>query len=402
MEYKLFVRAYYGLDINLVEFHLKDNDKVHHYFLNTQNEEDEFTECLIFNNQKTFLENRNSLLTEKLFNGKTLEEIWDQVVLDNIDELSEEELLRELEIEDDFWMNYLIDYKMGKEIDLFSFKADLIEYEQTGEVILYSGTAEFKDLDVSKDFIIYVLCPKSSHDLVIQKQHNVLVIDDYFNKFEKKEIKKATGNLAGRLKDNFSLKNNSNINEQFINAMQYEKLILTKDSGYIISVVTISVIGCAILCSFQLTTLGILLMILMWGGILGYLVNKTKKMDVLKNKLYGYGNQITNTDTINYIIEKACNNDLNNIYQELVKIDPQWQAGKPIIDEYSVFLNYYGNEDHTIDIMFDNHIVTILLDEERNEENIYYTIRYDLFANYDELEQEIIRYIIQNFKKDVN
>lgn len=217
MNYSEFEKIILCNDFGFFGLSAKNDKSVTIYVECVDEEVYEVTTC----NKTLPCESKTKLLELEVYDGKTFKDLWDELNFDFIDGELPEDYLENLK--SNFMLDFTYKLSHGERIDFYELKSLLLAKEKSGDLILYSGTCEIKDIKENSPFFLCITLPDQTAYYIENDDLLKIKTVFLFDKTEKRKVLAKTKNSAGRVKDNFK-KDKSNTNQQYNDFMDLEKL----------------------------------------------------------------------------------------------------------------------------------------------------------------------------------
>lgn len=247
MNYKVFRTIFISLGVCELEFHFNSSNE--DVFIRLAPIDDTTGYCVCFNNETHNYKSLKEVLNASIFNNKTLEEVWDDVILDCIDGMNEEDYLDYIQTPN-FYLNELIaEYELTESLDVDFLLEMLIKSEHQGNILLYAGTKELKDFLVKDEKYKYYIYDTFNNEIYLFKRENSNISFSYSCHWWMRKKIDLTNTFVGRKYDGFSNASAIDKSNRYKKMIQYQRL-LSKD-------VFIAIFGILIVISFFLLMISI-------------------------------------------------------------------------------------------------------------------------------------------------
>lgn len=247
MNYKVFRTIFISLGVCELEFHFNSSNE--DVFIRLAPIDDTTGYCVCFNNETHNYKSLKEVLNAPIFNNKTLEEVWDDVILDCIDGMNEEDYLDYIQTPN-FYLNELIaEYELTESLDVNFLLEMLIKSEHQGNILLYAGTKELKDFLVKDEKYKYYIYDTFNNEIYLFKRENSNISFSYSCYWWMRKKIDLTNTFVGRKYDGFSNASAIDKSNRYKKMIQYQRL-LSKD-------VFIAIFGILIVISFFLLMISI-------------------------------------------------------------------------------------------------------------------------------------------------
>lgn len=391
MEYSYFEKAIWEIAITKMQFHFKTLSK-DIFLFRMDNYGYSLKSEAVF---ETF-ETPELLLEKDFIDDKKLVDLWDDIVIDFIDDFDELGFIEFRKKDYNFITKYLIEFSKTKELDLRNLLDELVTEERKGNVILYSGTSEFLDVDINNDFCLFFYLPYSYHPYSLTKENGLVELKyNFFLYGNKKAVKLKTKNLAGRLKDRYKPKDDAIKDERYLNMLAYEKL--DKCSYFLIRLLILLlsfylfIIFLGLMDDFDyLAPIGAIQFLIILGLFISYSIYRNKKIKALRSVVFGKEEKrkIETGEIYKEALKEA--NIKMNITTMLANVYPDIIIGKPWTeDEFiELFVNIKGIK---FMISYFNSYATVSLNSEDPNDKVFF---YSKYQNYLEINEAIKDYVI--------
>ena len=234
MNFKTFRTIFLSCGFCELEFHLNSSNK--DVFIDLSPIDDVMGYLVNIGEDSYTFKSDIELLSSRIFDDHSLEEVWDDVVIDCIDGLNEEDYLMHIKNPNFYLCELIEEYKLNNSFDLNSLINKLNKSEYIGNVLLYAGTRELKDFSSEdKEYVYYVYETFCNNIFVLKKSNGYVSISFVGHYWNRKNLD-LTNTFFGRKYDGFSNKSSINKSERYKKILKYERL---KSYDFLIAVVGI-------------------------------------------------------------------------------------------------------------------------------------------------------------------
>lgn len=392
MNYIVFKTIYISLGVGELEFHFNSSNE--DVFIGLAPIDNTTGYCVSFNNETHNYKNLKEVLNAPIFNNKTLEEVWNDVVIDCIDGMNEEDYLDYIHTPNFYLSELIAEYELTGLLDINFLVRKLIDSEYQGNILLYAGTKELKDYSNEDEEYKYYIYDTFNRGIYLLKKENSNVSFSYNCHWFMRNKIDLTDTFVGRKYDRFSNASAIDKSERYKKMIKYERL-LTKD-------ILVAVFGILVVISFFVLMIsiglknivpgilvaGIVFFVLSVGLNLAINIPISKKTNKLKEELFP---KKKNTNTkhskmFETIIEESKQNGFYELHEELMHLDKRIKMYGGFYEDGVVDLQFISKE-HEFFLTFYNTFVLIEIDEESIDKKIKLT--YDQYKDLYELEGKI-------------
>ena len=397
MRFETFKSILLSVGICECEFYLRSTNKEGFIGYTTENDKKKY--CVVFDKGEFYFDKDVDVLTGKVINDKTLEEVWDDIEISFIDGLNDEEYVDYIYTPNFYLNEFVALNKVTNTLDVELLINKLKKSEYNGNILLYAGSkelSEFSNQDIEYTYYIFDTFNKG---IYLLKKENDIVSFVYLMHWYQKNKLKISGLSIGRKFDKFSLKSGLNKSERYSLMLKLQRNQSKDIVGGIFAIIDI-IAFVLILCGIGLKTkypmfvyysLIAFVVSMFFTFLSSSLHNKEwKKLnDILFPKK---DNKIKYTDMFLEIIKEAEDNGFYELYDELTHINKKITKSGGIFEDGTVDL-CFNTKEHEFFIMFYNKFVLINIDEESIDLKIKY--KYIDFKDYYELESKIYSTLVE-------
>ncbi len=392
MDFRKFQNIFLGFGIGELEFHILSSREDAFIGIDVDKNEN-FVFCLSYKGKTYQYNTEFELLDAKVFDGKTLEEIWYDVSVDCIDGCNEEEFLEHLD-SDYYLSEYIAQFRVGAKPDVTRLIARLLQEEYWGRLILYAGTRELSDFDVDDEtYRYYFYIPRSNRAFLLEKENRELSLSQMDFYRMKNKVKNCYGK-AGRKFDRFSVAHARNKSDTYRWVLQYEKEINKRLPQIVKTIVGVLsfILFAALIGNDRQWMIGMGQFVVVLGSLIAFSVIKAKKTDRLRDKALPPIQYKEATYSPMFLeILKESELGFDSLYEGVYGVDSSTKKYGGFLEYNSIDL-VFQNKKHEIHISFYNKCVLITVDEESVDKK--YKLSYNSYENYEKLEEAIYRLII--------
>ena len=397
MRFETFKSILLSVGICECEFYLRSTNK--EGFIGYTTEKDKKKYCVVFDKGEFYFDKDVDILTSKVINDKTLEEVWDDIEISFIDGLNDEEYVDYIYTPNFYLNEFVALNKVTNTLEVESLINKLKKSEYNGNILLYAGSKELSEFSNQDNEYTYYIFDTFNKGIYLLKKENDIVSFVYLMHWYQKNKLKISGLSIGRKFDKFSLKSGINKSERYSLMLKLQRNQSHDIVGGIFAIIDI-IIFILILCGIGLKTiypmfvyysLITFVVSMFFTFLFSSLHNKEwKKLnDILFPKK---DNKIKYTDMFLEIIKEAEDNGFYELHEALTHINKKITKSGGMFEDGTVDL-CFNTKEYEFFIMFYNKFVLINIDEESIDLKIKY--KYTDFKDYYELESKIYSTLVE-------
>ncbi len=397
MRFETFKSILLSVGICECEFYLRSSNK--EGFIGYATEKDKKKYCVVFDKGEFYFDKDVDILTGKVINDKTLEEVWYDIEISFIDGLNDEEYVDYIDTPNFYLNEFVALNKVTNTLEVESLINKLKKSEYNGNILLYAGSKELSEFSNQDNEYTYYIFDTFNKGIYLLKKENDIVSFVYLMHWYQKNKLKISGLSIGRKFDKFSLKSGINKSERYSLMLKLQRNQSQDIVGGIFAIIDI-ITFILILCGIGLKTiypmfvyysLIAFVVSMFFTFIFSSLHNKEwKKLnDILFPKK---DNKIKYTDMFLKIIKEAEENGFYELHEALTHINKKITKSGGMFEDGTVDL-CFNTKEHEFFIMFYNKFVLINIDEESIDLKIKY--KYTDFKDYYELESKIYSTLVE-------
>lgn len=392
MNYNVFRTIFISLGVGELEFHFNSSNE--DVFIGLAPINDITGYCVCFNNETYNYKTLNEVLNASIFKNKTLEEVWDDVIIDCIDGMNEEDYLDYIHIPNFYLSELIAEYELTGLLDVNFLVRKLIDSEYQGNVLLYAGTKELKDFSNGDEQYKYYIYDTFNKGLYLLKKENNNISFSYACHWWMRKKIDLTNTFVGRKYDRFSNASTIDKSDRYKKMIKYERL-LTNDIFIVIFGILIVFSFFILMISIGLKDIvpgilvvGIVLCVLSVGLNLAINIPISKKINKLKDELFPEKKKtnVKHSKMFEVIINESKENGFYELHEELMHLDKKIKMYGGFYEDGVVDLQFIS-KDHEFILTFYNTFVLIEIDEESIDKKI--KLKYDEYKDLYELEGKI-------------
>ena len=397
MRFETFKSILLSVGICECEFYLRSTNKEGFIGYTTENDKKKY--CVVFDKGEFYFEKDVDILTGKVINDKTLEEVWDDIEISFIDGLNDEEYVDYIYTPNFYLNEFVALNKVTNTLEVESLINKLKKSEYNGNILLYAGSKELSEFSNQDNEYTYYIFDTFNKGIYLLKKENDIVSFVYLMHWYQKNKLKISGLSIGRKFDKFSLKSGINKSERYSLMLKLQRNQSQDIVGgifAIIDIITFVLILCgiglkSIYPMFVYYSLIAFVVSMFFTFLFSSLHNKEwKKLnDILFPKK---DNKIKYTDMFLEIIKEAEDNGFYELHEALTHINKKITKSGGMFENGTVDL-CFNTKEHEFFIMFYNKFVLINIDEESIDLKIKY--KYTDFKDYYELESKIYSTLVE-------
>lgn len=397
MKFEIFKSILLSVGICECEFYLRSTNKEGFVGYTTENDKKKY--CVVFDKVEFYFDKDVDILTGKVINDKTLEEVWDDIEICFIDGLNDEEYVDYIDTPNFYLNEFVALNKVTNTLEVESLINKLKKSEYNGNILLYAGSKELSEFSNQDNEYTYYFFDTFNKGIYLLKKENDIVSFVYLMHWYQKNRLKISGLSIGRKFDKFSLKSGINKSERYSLMLKLQRNQSQDIVGGIFTIIDI-IIFVLILCGIGLKTtypmfvyysLIAFVVSMFFTFLFSSLHNKEwKKLnDILFPKK---DNKIKYTDMFLKIIKEAEDNGFYELHEALTHINKKITKSGGMFEDGTVDL-CFNTKEHEFFIVFYNKFVLINIDEESIDLKIKY--KYIDFKDYYELESKIYSTLVE-------
>lgn len=397
MRFETFKSILLSVGICECEFYLRSTNKEGFIGYTIGNDKKKY--CVVFDKGEFYFDKDVDILTGKVINDKTLEEVWDDIEISFIDGLNDEEYVDYIDTPNFYLNEFVALNKATNTLEVESLINKLKKSEYNGNILLYAGSKELSEFSNQDNEYTYYIFDTFNKGIYLLKKENDIISFVYLMHWYQKNKLKISGLSIGRKFDKFSLKSGINKSERYSLMLKLQRNQSQDIVGGIFAIIDI-IIFILILCGIGLKTiypmfvyysLITFVVSMFFTFLFSSLHNKEwKKLnDILFPKK---DNKIKYTDMFLEIIKEAEDNGFYELHEALTHINKKITKSGGMFEDGTVDL-CFNTKEHEFFIMFYNKFVLINIDEESIDLKIKY--KYTDFKDYYELESKIYSTLVE-------
>ena len=397
MRFETFKSVLLSVGICECEFYLRSTNKEGFIGYTIGNDKKKYR--VVFDKGEFYFDKDVDILTGKVINDKTLEEVWDDIEISFIDGLNDEEYVDYIYTPNFYLNEFVALNKVTNTLEVESLINKLKKSEYNGNILLYAGSKELSEFSTQDNEYTYYIFDTFNKGIYLLKKENDIVSFVYLMHWYQKNKLKISGLSIGRKFDKFSLKSGINKSERYSLMLKLQRNQSQDIVGGIFAIIDI-IIFILILCGIGLKTiypmfvyysLITFVVSMFFTFLFSSLHNKEwKKLnDILFPKK---DNKLKYTDMFLEIIKEAEDNGFYELHEALTHINKKITKSGGMFEDGTVDL-CFNTKEHEFFIMFYNKFVLINIDEESIDLKIKY--KYTDFKDYYELESKIYSTLVE-------
>ena len=397
MRFETFKSILLSVGICECEFYLRSSNKEGFIGYTTENDKKKY--CVVFDKGEFYFDKDIDILTNKVINDKTLEEVWDDIEISFIDGLNDEEYVDYI-VTPNFYLNEFVALnKVTNTLEVESLINKLKKSEYNGNILLYAGSKELSEFSNQDNEYTYYIFDTFNKGIYLLKKENDIVSFVYLMHWYQKNKLKISGLSIGRKFDKFSLKSGINKSERYSLMLKFQRNQSQDIVGGIFAIIDI-ITFVLILCGIGLKTI---YPMFVYYSLIAFVVSMfftflfsslhNKEWKKLNDILFPKkDNKIKYTDMFLKIIKEAEDNGFYELHEALTHINKKITKSGGMFEDGTVDL-CFNTKEHEFFIMFYNKFVLINIDEESIDLKIKY--KYTDFKDYYELESKIYSTLVE-------
>lgn len=390
MEFGKFKAVLFTCGINECNFHLKSTKQKGFVGFKNLNGQQKF--IIVFDGKRHNYVDPFGVFKTKIFDGKNLEDIWNDVEIDTIDQMTLSEFLGNLDTSIFYLTEADAEFRQNGRVDVEQLVSNLKRSECDGDVFLYAGTKELSDFSANDEqYKYFIYAPFCDEMYLLEKVDNKISFEYVCDWKQRKHIK-YKGTSKGRKHDIFSSKSAIGKSDKYKTVLKYYQNLHLDLQKKLFECILPIILVFGIVLRFQkdLMTIneweliGIMLSII--AVLVGIIVWKTKEREKLSKKIFTPKSTIALPSAMFSRIQHEAEEEFfYNLYEKLALVDKD-------IDLDSGFLyngkieTYISTKKCKFEIVFYSNFAQIH-DMNVEEENI--VLMYDDFNTYEDLELKI-------------
>ena len=397
MRFETFKSILLSVGIFECEFYLRSTNKEGFIGYTIGNDKKKY--CVVFDKGEFYFDKDVDILTGKLINGKTLEEVWDDIEISFIDGLNDEEYVGYIYTPNFYLNEFVALNKVTNTLEVESLINKLKKSEYNGNILLYAGSKELSEFSNQDNEYTYYIFDTFNKGIYLLKKENDIVSFVYLMHWYQKNKLKISGLSIGRKFDKFSLKSGINKSERYSLMLKLQRNQSQDIVGRIFAIIDI-IIFILILCGIGLKTI---YPMFVYYSLIAFVVSMfftflflslhNKEWKKLNDILFPKkDNKIKYTDMFLKIIKEAEDNGFYELHEALTHINKKITKSGGMFEDGTVDL-CFNTKEHEFFIMFYNKFVLINIDEESIDLKIKY--KYTDFKDYYELESKIYSTLVE-------
>lgn len=213
MRFETFKSILLSVGICECEFYLRSTNKEGFIGYTTENDKKKY--CVVFDKGEFYFEKDVDILTGKVINDKTLEEVWDDIEISFIDGLNDEEYVDYIYTPNFYLNEFVALNKVTNTLEVESLINKLKKSEYNGNILLYAGSKELSEFSNQDNEYTYYIFDTFNKGIYLLKKENDIVSFVYLMHWYQKNKLKISGLSIGRKFDKFSLKSGINKSERY-------------------------------------------------------------------------------------------------------------------------------------------------------------------------------------------
>lgn len=397
MRFETFKSILLSVGICECEFYLRSSNKEGFIGYTTENDKKKY--CVVFDKGEFYFDKDIDILTNKVINDKTLEEVWDDIEISFIDGLNDEEYVDYI-VTPNFYLNEFVALnKVTNTLEVESLINKLKKSEYNGNILLYAGSKELSEFSNQDNEYTYYIFDTFNKGIYLLKKENDIVSFVYLMHWYQKNKLKISGLSIGRKFDKFSLKSGINKSERYSLMLKLQRNQSQDIVGGIFAIIDVMTF-ILILCGIGLKTI---YPMFVYYSLIAFVVSMffTFLFSSIHNKEWKKLNdilfpkkdkKIKYTDMFLKIIKEAEDNGFYELHEALTHINKKITKSGGMFEDGTVDL-CFNTKEHEFFIMFYNKFVLINIDEESIDLKIKY--KYTDFKDYYELESKIYSTLVE-------
>lgn len=397
MRFETFKSILLSVGICECEFYLRSSNKEGFIGYTTENDKKKY--CVVFDKGEFYFDKDIDILTDKVINDKTLEEVWDDIEISFIDGLNDEEYVDYI-VTPNFYLNEFVALnKVTNTLEVESLINKLKKSEYNGNILLYAGSKELSEFSNQDNEYTYYIFDTFNKGIYLLKKENDIVSFVYLMHWYQKNKLKISGLSIGRKFDKFSLKSGINKSERYSLMLKLQRNQSQDIVGGIFAIIDVMTF-ILILCGIGLKTI---YPMFVYYSLIAFVVSMffTFLFSSIHNKEWKKLNdilfpkkdkKIKYTDMFLKIIKEAEDNGFYELHEALTHINKKITKSGGMFEDGTVDL-CFNTKEHEFFIMFYNKFVLINIDEESIDLKIKY--KYTDFKDYYELESKIYSTLVE-------
>ena len=397
MKFETFRSILLSVGICECEFYLRSSNK--EGFIGYTTEKDRKKYCVVFDNVEFYFDKDVDILTSKVINDKTLEEVWDDIEISFIDGLNDEEYVDYIYTPNFYLNEFVALNKVTNTLEVESLINKLKKSEYNGNILLYAGSKELSEFSNQDNEYTYYIFDTFNKGIYLLKKENDIVSFVYLMHWYQKNKLKISGLSIGRKFDKFSLKSGINKSERYSLMLKLQRNQSQDIVGGIFAIIDI-ITFILILCGIGLKSI---YPMFVYYSLIAFVVSMffTFLFSSIHNKEWKKLNdilfpkkdkKIKYTDMFLKIIKEAEDNGFYELHEALTHINKKITKSGGMFEDGTVDL-CFNTKEHEFFIMFYNKFVLINIDEESIDLKIKY--KYTDFKDYYELESKIYSTLVE-------
>lgn len=397
MRFETFKSILLSVGICECEFCLRSTNKEGFIGYTTGNDKKKY--CVVFDKGEFYFDKDVDILTGKVINDKTLEEVWNDIEISFIDGLNDEEYVDYIYTPNFYLNEFVALNKVTNTLEVESLINKLKKSEYNGNILLYAGSKELSEFSNQDNEYTYYIFDTFNKGIYLLKKENDIVSFVYLMHWYQKNKLKISGLSIGRKFDKFSLKSGINKSERYSLMLKLQRNQSQDIVGGIFAIIDI-IIFILILCGIGLKTI---YPMFVYYSLISFVVSMfftflftslhNKEWKKLNDILFPKkDNKIKYTDMFLKIIKEAEDNGFYELHEALTHINKKITKSGGMFEDGTVDL-CFNTKEHEFFIMFYNKFVLINIDEESIDLKIKY--KYTDFKDYYELESKIYSTLVE-------
>lgn len=397
MRFETFKSILLSVGICECEFYLRSTNK--EGFIGYTTETDKKKYCVVFDKGEFFFDKDVDILTGKVINDKTLEEVWDDIEISFIDGLNDEEYVDYIYTPNFYLNEFVALNKVTNTLEVESLINKLKKSEYNGNILLYAGSKELSEFSNQDNEYTYYIFDTFNKGIYLLKKENDIVSFVYLMHWYQKNKLKISGLSIGRKFDKFSLKSGINKSERYSLMLKLQRNQSQDIVGGIFAIIDI-ITFILILCGIGLKSI---YPMFVYYSLIAFVVSMfftfffssihNKEWKKLNNILFPKKDlKIKYTDMFLQVKKEAEDNGFYELHESLTHINQKIKMSGGFFEDGTIDLCFYTKE-HEFFIMFYNKFVLINIDEESSDLKI--KLKYVDFKDYYELESTIYSTVVE-------
>ena len=252
MRFETFKSILLSVGICECEFYLRSTNK--EGFIGYTTEKDKKKYCVVFDKGEFYFDKDVDILTSKVINDKTLEEVWDDIEISFIDGLNDEEYVDYIYTPNFYLNEFVALNKVTNTLEVESLINKLKKSEYNGNILLYAGSKELSEFSNQDNEYTYYIFDTFNKGIYLLKKENNIVSFVYLMHWYQKNKLKISGLSIGRKFDKFSLKSGINKSERYSLMLKLQRNQSHDIVGGIFAIIDI-ITFVLILCGIGLKTI---------------------------------------------------------------------------------------------------------------------------------------------------